>query len=579
MDRNAFLDDLFVNCDGKLELRALPSKARAFVEIGDRKGIADFCLSHKAENVYFAVATRDGNGGCKENIRHIPALWVDIDFKDTPKQTAQKKLRDFPLRSSLLVDSGGGFHAYWLLKEPHDKGDIPAIEKVNRQLARALGGDMHACDASRILRMPDTHNMKYTPMRPVKGIYSNPSRYDISDCEFLPDDTTAPLPASSSIITCSRGDFKGGHKSATSNKRNKAQHGVTKRNINFTEGHRDETLFHIAYHLIRSDMPQEEVEIVLNFLASNCEPPFPGKEVQAKIQSALKRIKSRETGMTRRIRDYVSATKRNISVTKAQQSVTKRNMSVTSERAKIRVIFSRLIKEGVIERVPGREGLFRRIDREAEDIDFLNAETETFKISWPFEIERLVETMPGNIIVIAGEIESGKTAFLLNVARMNLHRGVYYFSSEMGAKELRKRLQKFPNTSLSDWKRLKAKSRMHDFHDVIKPNSINIIDFFEIHDEFFRVGGDLKKIHARLKNGIAIIALQKNPGRDDGLGGQRSMEVARLYISLSRERPGGRLKIVKGKNWATDRNPNGLSMRYDVRGGCELIQRGGWQRI
>jgi hypothetical protein len=323
-------------------------------------------------------------------------------------------------------------------------------------------------------------------------------------------------------------------------------------------------------------MPQQELAIILHFLASKCDPPFSKKEIPAKIKSAMKRTQAREKGLTQQIRDYVSATWGNFSAT----SVYEAQQTATSDRGKVRVILCRLVDEGLIERVPNRDGWFRRVEDEAEEINFLSAESKIINISWPFQIEEKVEIMPGNVIVVAGEIESGKTAFMLNVAKLNLQsHAIYYFSSEMGASELKKRLNKFPDMTLNQWKGMKAKARAGDFHDVVKPDAINIIDYVEVHDEFFKVGAYLKKIHDRLKRGIAIVAIQKTPGRDTGLGDQRSMEVARLYLSLSKEYPGGRLKIAKGKNWATDNNPNGLSIKYKIVHGCRLITQGDWERV
>ncbi|MDY6839782.1 MAG: hypothetical protein SWH78_17630 [Thermodesulfobacteriota bacterium] len=249
------------------------------------------------------------------------------------------------------------------------------------------------------------------------------------------------------------------------------------------------------------------------------------------------------------------------------------------DRRKVSTILGRLVKEGILEKDPNRYGWYRRVDDDAETIDFMNAKTDPFPIKWPFEIEDLVEVMPGNVIVIAGEVESGKTGFLLNVAKLNIKtHDIHFFSSEMGGSELRKRLKKFDDMVLSDWKPLKVKARGGEFHDVIKPDALNIIDFLELHDEFYKVGAYLKKIHDKLNKGIAIVAIQKNPGRDEGLGGQRSMEVTRLYLSMSKEYPGGRLKIVKGKNWATDKNPNGLSIKYKVYQGCKFAPQGDWYR-
>jgi hypothetical protein len=179
---------------------------------------------------------------------------------------------------------------------------------------------------------------------------------------------------------------------------------------------------------------------------------------------------------------------------------------------------------------------------------------------------------------VAGEIEAGKTAFLLNFAKLNMNAfQTYYFSSEMGDSELRKRLRKFDDITLSEWT-FHPKMRSGDFHSVIYPDCLNIVDYLELHDDFFKVGGDLKKIHDKLAKGVAVVALQKPKNRDTGLGGDRSMEVARLYLALSKEYPGHRIKIVKGKNWTTNQNPNGLSLKYKVRDGCQLIQQGDWAR-
>ncbi len=150
--------------------------------------------------------------------------------------------------------------------------------------------------------------------------------------------------------------------------------------------------------------------------------------------------------------------------------------------------------------------------------------------------------MRGNIGIIAGSPNSGKTAFLLNFIRLNQNKHkIHLFSSEGGKEELRQRISKF-DYPLDSWK-FSAWERAGDFADVIKPDDINVIDYLEIHDEFYKIGGIIKSISDRLKNGFALIALQKNNGRDEGLGGSRGLEKPRLYLSMD----AGRLKIVKGE--------------------------------
>jgi hypothetical protein len=109
-----------------------------------------------SQNCYFGVATRDGEGGKKENIVQNPALWCDVDFKDTPADRLKETAKNFPFKPTVIIHTGGGYHLYWVLREPVGPESIDILENVNRRIAVALGGDLNACDASRILRIPGT---------------------------------------------------------------------------------------------------------------------------------------------------------------------------------------------------------------------------------------------------------------------------------------------------------------------------------------------------------------------------------------------------------------------------------------
>src|SRR5512139_3942481 len=118
MELTDFLRRLYEFCEGnQVETRALPGKKQAFHKLGDWAAVEAWCKKNKGQDLYLAVATRNG-GGTKEHIVEIPAVWCDIDFKDAPKEEADKRLWEFPLRPSLVVNSGGGYHCYWILKEP-----------------------------------------------------------------------------------------------------------------------------------------------------------------------------------------------------------------------------------------------------------------------------------------------------------------------------------------------------------------------------------------------------------------------------------------------------------------------------
>jgi hypothetical protein len=63
-----------------------------------------------------------------------------------------------------------------------------------------------------------------------------------------------------------------------------------KHNISFEQGNRDETLFHIANCLVKGGMGKANILDILYFIGSNFNPPFPEKEILAKVESAFKRI-------------------------------------------------------------------------------------------------------------------------------------------------------------------------------------------------------------------------------------------------------------------------------------------------
>lgn len=341
--------------------------------------------------------------------------------------------------------------------------------------------------------------------------------------------------------------------------------------LSFSQGKRDDSLFHTALALAKGGCSYNNIIYILNILASHCSPPFPATEVPARVKSAFMRLSRRQRNLAEEVHEWVMSTNGNFMSTDIHKCL---QLSTRDEIKNLSVILSRLCKEGVIERVGSKNGSFRRVEAECERIDFLNAPTQCLQIRWPFEIEKLVETMPGNVAVIAGEPNSGKTAYLLNLVQMNMERyEVHYFSCEMGAGEFKKRLANFHDCPLDAWK-FHPWERNDNFADVIRGDALNIVDYLEIHENFYLVGQMIKGIHDRLRKGIAIIALQKNRGTDLGLGGMRGLEKPRLYLAMSN----GTMKIIKAKNWAGTENPNAMELKFRLLRGAQFIIDKNWHR-
>jgi hypothetical protein len=162
------------DADGYIELRILkPYAFSTFVRADDpaaMKKVRDWVNQHIfTRDLYVGVAERRTNANGKiENCAAFRVLYAEIDFKDVPEDKARRKLAEFALPPSVIVHSGGGFHVYWLLREParlNEDGVAGRVRGAIRWLRNELDGDPDALDLARILRVPNTVNHKY-PHKP-----------------------------------------------------------------------------------------------------------------------------------------------------------------------------------------------------------------------------------------------------------------------------------------------------------------------------------------------------------------------------------------------------------------------------
>jgi len=193
-----FLKRFFGETLHKVELRACPnvkgSKGALSKMTDNDLQRLSFCIEKDVDGmgVYFGVCTRyeipdkDGKiSGNLETVAECPALWVDIDCakQGIAGADAIAALQYLPHPPSLIVNSGGGLHAYWLLEEPVDvsvgQHNREVVTACLRQLAMVLAGDLQCAELARILRLPGTMNSKPA----TKALYDGAAAL----CEVIED--------------------------------------------------------------------------------------------------------------------------------------------------------------------------------------------------------------------------------------------------------------------------------------------------------------------------------------------------------------------------------------------------------
>ncbi|PJF24026.1 MAG: hypothetical protein CUN53_19915, partial [Phototrophicales bacterium] len=145
---------------------------------------------------------------------------------------------------SAIIDSGGGLHAYWLLKEPTSLIDEAARKQaagILRGLFSALGGDpQYVKSVASVMRLPNSLNTK-----PERGgvivtlVELHPDRrYPLSDFAWLESQPQVERIGSLNVVTLN----ENGH------------HPLPKRTEDYlasgaTEGNRNTELFQAACQL------------------------------------------------------------------------------------------------------------------------------------------------------------------------------------------------------------------------------------------------------------------------------------------------------------------------------------------
>jgi len=259
-DMENYLNTLFDKCsEGFVEIRQISSQrvvTQEWISLDD-ENIPAFPNN---QNIYVGVATRQEGQGDKEGLLEIPAVWVDIDFKDKDKDKdeADRWIAEFSLKPSIIVNSGNGYHLYWILNTPAKIEDILKIEDINKRLVNHFCGDKGAADAARILRLPGTYNIKYDPPRLVTiERIDNDLVYDLTDFDFLPLPPSSPQPAVAGNIPSP----------------------FTKLLDGVDKGNRHTTLVSLVGHYREKGLPEEETKRILDLWNRENNPPLEEKEL------------------------------------------------------------------------------------------------------------------------------------------------------------------------------------------------------------------------------------------------------------------------------------------------------------
>lgn len=128
------------------------------------------------------------------NVYRLNACFADFDKGS--KETQMGVIRSLPLPPSAIVESGRGYHTYWLFKGAET--DKVLWRRVQTSIIERCGSDAAIKDANRLMRLPFSWHCKDTPVE-VRIVEYSTRRYTLAEIE------TAFPPKPVKIFTLSGG--------------------------------------------------------------------------------------------------------------------------------------------------------------------------------------------------------------------------------------------------------------------------------------------------------------------------------------------------------------------------------------
>lgn len=250
-------------------------------------------------------------------------------------------------------------------------------------------------------------------------------------------------------------------------------------------------------------------------------------------------------------------------------------------------ILDDLLRRKIIETVGRRHGFYQRVDHGDGLYDWMSAKDDYYPLALPLGLSDLCCVSPGNIVLVAGQTNAGKSTFLHNCNYLNLscfggwHSEINLFVSEGGHEIKRRLLGMNPDHDL--WNQgLRVRLRRNQFHHAVKDGSLNVIDYLKVHDNFYEVAKKLEKIGAAVPNGCALVGMQMKRGEDTPRGGDFGLEECRLAVALmyDRETQVRTCRIIKCKFPKNPMcNPEGMEIDFKILQNGFFQIENGWEYV
>jgi len=239
------------------------------------------------------------------------------------------------------------------------------------------------------------------------------------------------------------------------------------------------------------------------------------------------------------------------------------DIGTQSGRNNLKIILHRLVHDGEIKHTG--YATYRGI-KKFKDLNWWELNNrEPFEFGFPqgddyssFGFEENILIYSGDLVVIGGVSQTGKTAVVLNILRQNADRHkCILMGSEFTTADGKLSSRTFGRLERLDWEWMREGRPKFDmipvrehYEDYIDGyHDIYLIDWINLTDNFWLIGKIMDDMHANLGKAIAVVVLQKSEDQRLARGRDFSRDLSSVYFTIDTLGSWqSRLTVIKAKS-------------------------------
>lgn len=303
-----------------------------------------------------------------------------------------------------------------------------------------------------------------------------------------------------------------------------------------------------------------------------------------------------------------------------------------SAKTAVRTALWRMVKNEEIKKHPTKRGTYQVLQDDTEIMQPVFDDIVALDIELPLGLSNHVNVLPGSVIIVGGATNAGKTLFGFeflknivtqmvendvtsnNTSRINKNTptdvytpphslrsfvggvprskqtknqlvsfsGIRFLNSEMSPHELGFNLKGMGqktcdllNTNV-EWIK-----RNCDYPRAILKDGINVLDFLQIHKDFYEIGGVVSEMADAIGDGVLLVLIQKKSGEAAPRGGDFALERARLAIMMDYAAPKISSAYIRKAKYPTnyEESPQGKELEFKITPDLLLEPVSNWRHM